>query len=166
MGVLSQGKHEGTTVPHSTVDKPHGGDKTNGSKHTNGREVLDRIHTLALQNREGCRVSQRNRRHVEGDAQRVERDKRGLVGGIIVHAHPPASQHEGTCQQMTETEHALRLHVFVGHDTHQRGHEDRHYSLNGIEPGNLSSHSCLSKIVTHTREVGSPHGELQEVHHS
>ena len=66
---------------------------------------------------------------------------------------------------MTKAKHALRLHVFIGNNTHQRRHENRYNTLNGIEPRHLGPHPCFSKIIAHACEVCSPDSEFQEIHH-
>ena len=96
-------------------------------------------------------------------------DEQSLVGQLLtetsLHAHPPAAQHKGTGHQMAETQQALRLYPLISYDAHQRRHENRHDALNGIEPGNLTAQACHAQIVSHTRQIGSPDGKLQEVHY-
>ena len=65
---------------------------------------------------------------------------------------------------MAIAQEALRLHILVSNNTHQCRHEDRNYTLNGIEPGDFSTHPSLAEIVAHRCEIGSPNCELQKVH--
>ena len=175
MGILSEGEREGDAVPRRTlnkpygaVDEPHGHDETDGSNHTDRREILHRVHTVVLQDRECCCVGQSNGWHVEGHTQSIEHDKGGLIGQFVsdacLLAHPPTADHKSTGQKMTQAQHSLRLHIFVCYDTHQRGHKQTDNTLNGIEPRNLVTKTGSSKVVAHARKISSPDGKLQEVH--
>ena len=168
MGTLCQGERERTVFPTSAVDKPHRDDETDSSQHTNRREVLDGVKPVLLQDREGGGVCQGDGGHIERHTQRIEGDEEALRLQFLTEASlqskPPASQHEAACQQMAEAQHTLRLHILIGNDTHQCGHEDRHDTLDGIEPGDLIAQTCDAEIVTHTSEIGTPHGELQKIH--
>ena len=138
MRILTQGEAKATLVDEGAVDEPHSGNEAYGAQHTDGREILHRIHTVVLKNGKGRCIGQCDGRHIECHTQRVEGNEQRLVAQLLSEAcllaHPPAADHEGACHQMTESEQTLRLDVLVGHDTHQRGHENTDYALNGIEP--------------------------------
>ena len=60
------------------------------------------------------------------------------------HTKPPAAKHESASHEMAQAQEALGLDETVCHDTHQRGHEQAHDALNGVEPGDLVSKSGTS----------------------
>ena len=106
MRIMAQGMTKPCLIDESAVDKPHGGNEAHGAQHTDGREVLDGIHVVILQYREGNGVGQRNGWHVEGHTQCIECDEQRLVDNLIavsyLVAHPEAGNHEATSQQMAE----------------------------------------------------------------
>ena len=168
MGALSQRKRKSVIVEHGTVHKPHHGNKTYRSQHSDGRKILHRIHAVVLQNGECRGIGQSDGRHIESHTTGVEQDKQSsileLVTKTCLHTQPPAAQHKATRQEMAQAQHPLRLHILIGHDTHQCRHKDTHDTLDGIEPRDLVAKSCHSEIITHTGEISSPDCKLQEVH--
>ena len=106
MQILAQGEAKACLVDIGTVDKPHSGNEANGSQHTDGREVLDGVHTVVLQNGESSSIGQCNGRHIEGNTQRIEGNEQRLVRQLIAEtsllAHPPTADHECSCHEMAE----------------------------------------------------------------
>ena len=165
VGILAQRKAEAAAIKHSAVDKPHRGDETDCTEHTDGREVLLGVHPVVLQDGERHRVGQGQRGHVECHAEGVDGNKHRLIGYGGAHAHIGKVNHRCTSNQVADAQQTLRLDVLVGDNTHESGHENRHDALDGIEPRDFGTHACTSQIVAHAGEIGTPHSELQEIHH-
>ena len=149
------------------VDNPHRHDEADGAKHTDGRESLHGVESRTVERRVGHRVGQAQSGHEERYAECVEGEdltERHVIA--MRHAHISGQCHEGTCQQMADTEHFLSRHKAVGHDTYERRHEERHKALHGVEPADILGQAHLGKVTAHRGEVGTPHGELKEVHHN
>ena len=168
MCIASQRHREGAILPDCTIHKPHRDDKAHRTQHADRRKVLHRVETVVLQDGECRRISQGNRRHEESHTQRIECNKGCLVCNLVAEAclkaHAPAAQHKAACQQMTESQQSLRLDILIGDDTHQCGHKETDNTLNRIEPGYLITQSSNTQIVSHTGQIGTPHGKLQEIH--
>ena len=153
-------------MPGGTVHKPHCGNEAHGAKHTDGREIFHRVQTVFFQDGECRRVGKCQSGHIESHTQGVGGDKHCLVGGGTSLSHHKQSNHSGTCQQMANAQQTLRLNPFICHNAHQCGHENRHDTLNGVEPRDFRAHTCLSKVVAHTCEIRSPNSKLEEIHHN
>ena len=75
MCIFSQSESKSAVINESTVDKPHSGDKANGTQYTDGRKITNGIKTLNFQDGECHRIGQRNGRHIESTTQGIERYK-------------------------------------------------------------------------------------------
>ena len=141
MGVLCQRESETAVIDESAVDEPHGSNKTDGTQHSDGWEILHRIHAVLLQDTECCRIGKGDGWHKEGHTQGVECDKGRLVRQFLsetgLHTHPPTAEHESACHQMAQAKQTLRLNILICHYTHQCRHKDTHDALDGVKPGNL-----------------------------
>ena len=147
------------------VHEPHGGDEADRSPDADGREIPDRVVSVAGEDREGHRVREGDRRHVERHAQGVEREERGEAEpfGVTVSVKP-RPQHEEPRQRMAQAEQFFSGDVLVGDDAQDGRHEDRDDALDRVEPGDVVAQSRRAEVVADAGEVGAPHGELQEVH--
>ena len=152
-------------VPSGTVYYPHGGDEAHGTEDSDRREVLDGIQPMIFQNSKCRSIRQCQRRHIESHAEGINRHEDSLIRHGTRLTHHKQAYHRETRQQMAIAQESLRLDILIRHNTHQCRHEDRYYTLNGIEPRDFGTHSGLAEIVAHRGEIGSPNSELQEVHH-
>ena len=51
----------------------------------------------------------------------------------------------------------------VGYNSHQRGHEERNYTLNRIEITNVWPKTMAGKVSAHASEIRAPNSKLQKV---
>ena len=65
---------------------------------------------------------------------------------------------------MGDAEQTLRLDELVGNGSDDRRHEDRHDALRDIEPGDVFTQPHAAQEVADTDQIGSPNGELEEIH--
>jgi hypothetical protein len=65
---------------------------------------------------------------------------------------------------MTEPQQALGWNPSVGYDANQGWHKDGNEPLHGKERTNIGTHANITEIDSHASQIGSPYGELQEVH--
>ena len=81
--------------------------------------------------------------------------------------HPiqPCRTHKEGREKVTERKHLLGRYPAVGHDAEQCRHKEGDYTLHGIEQTDLLRHTNGDEVTSHRGEVGTPYGELQEVHH-
>ncbi len=147
------------------IDEPHGGDEAHGAPDADGREVANRVVAVARKDGEGHRVGERDGGHVEGDAQRVEREEGGegepFGMGISV---VPGCEHERSGQCVAQSQQLLGGNVFVGNHAQDGGHEDGDHALYGVEPCDAVAQSGGTQVVAQAGEVGTPHGELEKIH--
>ena len=156
----------GHAVDLQEVGQQHAADETDGAEHADGRELFHRVHALLTKCVVSHGVGQRDGRHEEGQAAAVEDEQRAELDiRSGVHAIHAGGNHEDAGQALAEREHFLRLHPVVGHDAHERRHEDRHDALHRKEPFDMRAQADVAQIASQRREVGSPDGKLQEVHH-
>ena len=164
--VFANGEAKVSIMPSGAVHKPHSGDETYGAKHTNRWEVFHCVHSVVFKNGKRSGVRQRKRRHIKRHAEGVGGNKHCLVGGVGSLSHHKQGNHACTSQKVANTEQTLWLNPLISHNTHQGWHENRHYTLNCIEPRNFGTHTRFSEVVAHTCEICSPYSKLQEVHHN
>ena len=161
---------EGVLVLHAVgtlheVHEEHREDETDGAEHADGREGLDRVLSGLLQGIVGHGVGDGDGRHIESDAQRIERIERTeLDVRAGLHGIPAGAQHGETGDALAEGEHLLRRNPFVGDDAHEGGHEDGNEALGGEEKPDLRAEAALGQKTSHRGEVGTPRGELQDIH--
>ena len=65
---------------------------------------------------------------------------------------------------MTKSQQPLSLNPPICNYTHQCRHEYGNYSLHGIKPANIHTHSYIAEITAHRRKIGAPNRKFEEVH--
>ena len=63
---------------------------------------------------------------------------------------------------VAERKHLLRLHLLVGKNAHEGGHEDGDDALHGKEPFDLGTQADVAEITAERRKICAPDGEFQE----
>ena len=71
MCIVGKSEKERTIFPNGTIDKPHGGNKANSTQHTDRWKIPDSVHTIILQDSEGCGVGEGDGRHEECNTERI-----------------------------------------------------------------------------------------------
>ena len=143
----------------------HGTDEPDGTPYAYWRESPHGVEVTLFEGAVRHRICQRYGRHVECHAQGIERKERGEGHGVTRrHGIIPCTEHEQGSQAVTYTEQPLCLDPTVGYDTDQCRHEQRHDTLHGIKEAYVRGHARACQIGSHRRQIGAPHGKLQEIH--
>ena len=143
----------------------HRADEADSAPDTDRRERLHGIHTGPFEHAVGHGIREGDRRHVEGYAERIEReedperDLRTGREGVVAR-----SSHEEGGRQVADAEQPLCRHPAVGHDSDDGGHEERDDALHGIEDSDMRRQIDAHKIGSHRGQVRTPDCILKKVH--
>ena len=132
------------------VADEHGNDEAHSAEYADWRKGLDGV-VAALLERGVCHgVRQRQRRHVERHAQRVEDEHGGYKVALRKVAR---TRDEDSRKAVADAQKALCRYPLIGDDTHDGGHEDGYNALHGVEPTNRISVSLREEIASHRCKI-------------
>ena len=159
--ILHRGLLHGSAAEMHQIHEPHRADKAHCTPYPDRREILDRILPGLLEDGVGHRVGDSDGRHEEGYAHGIQPEE-GAVLHRLAGRDPVDTRtyHGCSCHQMADTQQSLRRNPFVGDNTHDSGHENRHDALDGVEHADFLPEPHTGQISSLACQISSPDSKL------
>ena len=119
------------------VHEEHGADEADGAEDADRWEILDRVHAGLGEGIESHRIVQADSGHKESHRYGIKREEPRELDSLDLGAIESGTRHKYSGDEMADAEHLLRLDILISQDTDKRGHKERDYTLNGIEPADI-----------------------------
>ena len=125
--------------------------------------MIHGLQSAALEDAEADGVGQRQGGHEAAQEEQVEAEEGCEAEGGVAYCVEPQRGHDAGAAEVADAEEPHGVHPAVGDVAHGGGHEQRHESHGGVEPGYVAAKTHAAQQLTQAREVTPPDAELQEI---